>query len=290
MTDNLDQTIDAITQGLKDLAVGNDTGALLQNNPYIIFQDDPKDVSNKGLVWRGKGWGKQLVYNKITDKIFCSESIDIGLNKDFLINGVSVLSNIELGHTVVKSSLTELGTLKGLVVDGSVSIGQHLYYDAASNRLGLGIQEPNAALSVSEDGVEVMLGTRNSTKGIIGTYGSNDLDIVTGNISRITLEAGGDIQLGSKGVGPVKVTINGKLSVGVSSHDNRASLHVAGAIRFNDKLHQYASGIPQNGQYDQGDIIWNTLPRPGSNVGWICVIAGNPGLWSPFGDIKSPVT
>jgi hypothetical protein len=290
MTDNLDQTIDTITQGLKNLVVNNDSGEHLSNAPYIIFQDDPNNVSNKGIVWRGKGWGKQLVYNKITDKIFCSESIELGVDKNFLINGVSVLSNVELGNTVVKSSLTELGILKGLVVEGSVIVDQHLHYSAASNRLGLGIQEPNAAFSVFENGVEVILGTQNNTKGVIGTYSGNDLDIVTGNVSRITLEAGGDIRLGSKGTGPVKVTINGKLSVGVTSHDDRASLHVAGAIRFNDKLHRYASGVPQNGQYDQGDIIWNALPRPGSSVGWICVIAGNPGLWSPFGDIKSPVT
>jgi hypothetical protein len=290
MTDNLDQSIDEIIKGLKEIALGNTPSTLLQNKPFVEFQVNPDDETNKGLVWRGKGWGKQLVYNKTNNNIFCSESIDLGRDKHLSINNVAVLSTIELGNTVIKSNLREVGRLKGLIVDGSVSVNQYLYYNATSNRLGLGTEEPNAAFSVSEDGVEVIIGARSSTKAVIGTYGSTDLDIVTGNIARITLEASGDIKLGSKGLGPVKVSINGKLSVGVNSHDERASLHVAGAIRFNDKLHQYAAGVPQNGQYDRGDIIWNSSPKPYGNAGWICVAAGNPGTWCPFGDIKQPVT
>ena len=39
--------------------------------------------------------------------------------------------------------------------------------------------------------------------------------------------------------------------------------------------------------YRQGDIVWNTSPRPTGYVGWICTQAGTPGIWKTFGQIAS---
>ena len=63
-------------------------------------------------------------------------------------------------------------------------------------------------------------------------------------------------------------------------------LHVRGGIKFNNKKHMSGNEPPKGGTYNLGDIVWNDSPRQTSYVGWVCTKAGNPGIWSPFGEIK----
>ncbi|MEF3302288.1 glycosyl hydrolase family 28-related protein [Paenibacillus sp. GYB003] len=53
----------------------------------------------------------------------------------------------------------------------------------------------------------------------------------------------------------------------------------------NNKTTQSASP-PTTGSWDIGDITYNSLPKPGGYVGWICTSAGEPGIWKPFGPIS----
>jgi hypothetical protein len=39
------------------------------------------------------------------------------------------------------------------------------------------------------------------------------------------------------------------------------------------------------GQYQKGDIVWNSNPKEDAFVGWICITGGVPGTWRPFGKI-----
>jgi hypothetical protein len=43
--------------------------------------------------------------------------------------------------------------------------------------------------------------------------------------------------------------------------------------------------IPTSGNFRKGDIVWNENPASTSYVGWVCVRAGTPGEWRPFGQI-----
>jgi hypothetical protein len=36
-----------------------------------------------------------------------------------------------------------------------------------------------------------------------------------------------------------------------------------------------------------GDIVWNTAPTAGGNMGWVCTAAGAPGVWKTFGAIST---
>jgi hypothetical protein len=45
----------------------------------------------------------------------------------------------------------------------------------------------------------------------------------------------------------------------------------------------YAGGPPQQGTWRVGDQTLNREPKTGSYVGWVCVTAGSPGEWRPFG-------
>jgi hypothetical protein len=250
----------------------------------IVFSGD--NLEGKGLLWTGQRNTKQFIFASNPDRFFLSESIDLARGKGITVNNIKLVDETELGPTVVKSNLREVGRLKGLIVDGSVSIGQYLIFNNDTNRLGLGTENPNAAFSVAEDGIEVVIGTKNSVRGYIGTHASHSLELVTDDTARLTIAASGDITLGNPNFGPTKVKIVGSLGINVSSVDPRTNLHVSGAIKFNDKLHLSGSEAPTSGAFNEGDILWNNSPQPGRFVGWVCTRAGNPGLWSGFGRIE----
>ena len=251
--------------------------------PYVIINGD---IEGKGILWKGAGHNKQLLFVSNPDRFFMSESLDLSKGKSISVNSVKILDEKELGPTVTKSNLREVGRLKGLIVDGSAIIDQYIVYNSTTNRLGLGIEEPNGALSIAEDGVEIVLGTKNGVKAFIGTHASHNLEIGTDNTARITVETNGNIVLGNYSAGPSKVTVLGSLGVNVNNTDPRAALHVNGSIKFNDKIHLSDREAPISGTYNVGDIVWNSAPQPGKFVGWVCVREGSPGIWNGFGRLE----
>lgn len=291
ITDNgitINGTVDSLTANIikVDVLEVKDLRADIQfeKDQPIIFAG--KDVYGKGLLWKGQGSTKQFVFNSGPDKFFSSEIIDIAKDKYLSMDGVKVLDGLELGPSITKSNLREVGRLKGLVVDGGFSVNSYLFFNATANRLGLGTDQPNAAFSIADDGVELMLGSKDGNKGVIGTFNSVDLDLVTDNTTRLSIKATGDIELGNKNTLPIKVTVNGVLGVNVLTPDPRAVLHVGGALKFNDTLHLKGTGAPQDGNYNQGDIVWNAKPQQRGSIGWVCVQGGSPGIWATFGEIK----
>lgn len=244
-----------------------------------------KDIDGKGLIWIGKGHNKQFIYASNPDRFFVSENIDFARGKSITVNNIKLIDEQELGPTVTKSNLREVGRLKNLIVDGDVILDQYIVYSSTTNRLGLGIEEPNGALSVAEDGIEVIIGTKDSVRGYLGTYASHNLDIVTDNTARISVSASGNIQLGNPKLAPVQVSVHGKLSVRVATPDPEVDLHVNGSVKFNNRLQTLGKTYPTAGSYNAGDIVWNSDPKINKYVGWVCVQAGSPGLWEPFGKI-----
>jgi hypothetical protein len=253
------------------------------NDVPIIFSG--KDIEGKGILWSGQGNTKQFIYAANPDRFFISENLDFARGKSITVNSIKLIDDKELGPTITKSNLREVGRLNGLIVDGSVAIGQYIYFDNNTNRLGVGTEEPAAAFSVAEDGVEVVIGTKDSTKGYIGTHASNSFDLVTDNTSRINISAGGNIQLGNPKLPPVQVAVHGKMSIRVSTPDPEVDLHVNGSIKFNNRLQKYDRNYPTAGSYNEGDIVWNIEPKMNTYVGWVCIQTGSPGIWAPFGKI-----
>lgn len=42
---------------------------------------------------------------------------------------------------------------------------------------------------------------------------------------------------------------------------------------------------PTTGAHVVGEIVWNTVPSSGGNIGWVCTTAGTPGTWKAWGTI-----
>ena len=164
-------------------------------------------------------------------------------------------------------------------------MGQFMIFDVNTSRLGLGTENPNAALSIVDDGVELVLGTKDTVKAFIGTFASHQLELGTDNTARISISSSGNIILGNPKIAPVQVSVHGKLSVRVATPDPEVDLHVNGAVKFNNRLQTVSSTYPTAGSFNSGDIVWNSDPRINHYVGWVCVQAGSPGIWEPFGKI-----
>jgi hypothetical protein len=263
---------------LKDILFEDFTQA--EEFPFIVISGD---VDGKGIIWKGKGHNKQIIFSPNPDRFFISETIDLARGKGISVNNIKIIDETELGSTITKSNLREVGRLKGLIVDGNILIDQYIVYDSVTSRLGIGTDQPKSALSIAEDNIEVGIGTKNSIKGYIGTYASNAFDIITDNTTRISIEAGGNITLGNL---TSKVNVRGILSVNVNNPDPRAALHVNGSIKFNNTIHLSDKSLPVSGSYGIGDIVWNSNPQPGSYIGWVCTLSGTPGLWNGFGRIE----
>ena len=50
---------------------------------------------------------------------------------------------------------------------------------------------------------------------------------------------------------------------------------------------QYGTAAPITGTWAQGDIVYNSTPTAGGNIGWVCTTGGTSGTWYEFGEIMS---
>lgn len=280
-TNTIEQIFEKLQSAIEDLS-SNKTVDL---NKQIRFHAN-KGESNygKGMSWTGHGPVRQFVFRKF-DSLWSSEHIDLAKEKSFHIGSEVVLSQNSLGSLVTKSNLQELGRLKGLIVDGSVSINQHLYYDSKTNRLGLGTDNPRSIISLSKEKVDFDLDIRHSSA-LIGTSSNSDISIISSGIPRITVNSDGNILLGNKNQSLTNVNVHGKLSIQVNNPDPSVDLHVNGPARLHGRLFAYSDSFPKNGVHQLGDLTWNANPYPGGPIGWVCIKSGNPGSWASFGLIS----
>jgi len=252
----------------------------------LEFLADDNGIYGKGLVWKGNGSTKQLVYRANPDRLWTSESIDLGPNAAYMINNVPVISGNELGSSIRTSNLTSVGTLKNLRTQGNLVVDDFIFYDADSQRLGFGTEAANATISIVSYESEFIIDVDNAATRI-GTWTTDGLEIVTDNTTRLTVNANGHIHFGTKGNDSARVSVFGKLGVGVNNVSETVSLSVAGPIEFQGKKIEVGNGIPESGVYRQGDIVYNSSPVATSYIGWVCVREGTPGVWKPFGQISA---
>lgn len=277
------EKLDQLSTLLNDILTDKNKDLNVVDLSFLRFNGD---IQNKGLIWQGDGHTKQFIWVNNPDKFFSSEPIDIGKDGYLSIGDVKVLDEQELGPSVTKSHLRQVGRLKGLLVDGSLRVNDYFIYDASTDRLGIGTEEPKASITIADDGTEVIIGSMEYGKAVVGTYNSTDLNLVTSNTPRITISASGNIEIGNLAFGDTNTNIYGRVGINVNSPDPRTDLHVNGALRFNDTLHLKGFETPSSGNYNKGDIVWNSEPTTGRHVGWVCTKSGNPGIWQPFGEIK----
>jgi len=192
-----------------------------------------------------------------------------------MIDHNEVIWKNTLGKSVKTSSLTQLGILKNLQVENTLFVSQ--------KRVGVNTEAPSAEFSVNVDGYEVIT-TMHEKNAYVGTHSPVPFAIGTDNTARITCKSNGDIVLGDEKNKSVNVNVAGRLGVGAKNPQE--SLHVVGNIKFADRTFASGTGIPTEGRWDTGSVIWNDQPEINLPVGWVCIKGGTPGSWRPFGQIN----
>jgi len=244
-------------------------------------------IAGKGLLWRDSDtYTKQLVWHENPDRIFSTENIDLSAGKHFSIGTIPVLTEEALGVTVVNSSLQSTGVLNSLEVNGNVTIDQFIFWESESNRLGIGTDAPNAALSIVSLDAEFIVEPEGASIKM-GAWTNNDLDIITDDQTRLSIKANGVIQAGTSEAPNAVVKVFGQLGIGVNNIDPDVTLSTSGPVKLDGRKMQSGATVPSAGVYALGDIVWNSNPKPTGYVGWICTRGGTPGTWKAFGSISS---
>jgi hypothetical protein len=254
---------------------------------YLEFAGQDGESTGYGLLWSGQGYSKQFILSINPDRLFSTENLDIPGNRSYMIDSQSVLSGNTLGRSVVTSNLQTVGVLKYLNVSGEVNIADCIFFNPMNEKLGVGTPNPTGTLTVydSNNDVGLVVTGNHDGKGRIGTINTKNLDIITDNQTRASFYTNGDITLGVEGNASTTVRTYGNVGVGVKNPQEQ--LEVAGNMKFANKLFAVGNSAPTNGNYLQGDIVWNTSPKANAFVGWVCVVGGNPGQWLPFGAIAA---
>jgi len=104
--------------------------------------------------------------------------------------------------------------------------------------------------------------------------------------AKLRVSPAGRIIVGAKGEHSGEMQVHGCIAVNINNMTHDVDIDTANAVRFQGKKQQVGSGIPTMGLYNQGDIVWNDSPAPGSYMGWVCVRTGTPGMWKEFGKIE----
>lgn len=227
-----------------------------------------RGIFGQGLIWTGTGGMRQLIMRAGPDRLWTTESFDLGADQSYYIDGVPVLSQLGLGTTVTKSNLSKVGTLEELAVDGEATFMSRI--NASRAVINARIIEFNDNEEFTITNSQLSAQTKLSFK-VAGdeTYYADSQEIAIGNKQNTRR--------------PVKIF--GPLTVGVNSPEEGIDLSVKGNIKFADKKFATGSGIPTAGNFNKGDIVWNSSPTPDNYIGWVCVESGGPGSWLPFGAI-----
>ena len=104
--------------------------------------------------------------------------------------------------------------------------------------------------------------------------------------AKLRVSPSGRIIAGTKGEHNGELQVHGCIAVNINNMTHDVDIDTANAVRFQGKKQEVGSGIPQIGLYNQGDIVWNDTPTPGSYMGWVCIRTGTPGMWKEFGKIE----
>ena len=226
-----------------------------RTNPLNFKAAGDQSIYGLGLSWSGSGSTRQLIMMAGPDRLWTSESFDIGPNQSYFINGMIGLTAGGLGDTIISSKLQSVGTLHSLTVGGDTVLT-----NTSASSLNIG------PLSLISTGVVA------NTEFSITVNSLPTLDITT---SQITI---GNSSLQNN---PVKVF--GPLSININNPDPTVEFAVRGDVNIGGKRFTNASSVPKTGEYQLGDICWNTEPSQTGYIGWVCVASGSPGIWAPFG-------
>jgi hypothetical protein len=68
---------------------------------------------------------------------------------------------------------------------------------------------------------------------------------------------------------------------------NVGTVNTKYSVRHAGSQSSRTAAAPTGGWWRVGEIVWNSAPTAGGNIGWVCTTEGNPGTWKAFGTIAA---
>ena len=240
-----------------------------KTNPVEFLPSSDTGIYGLGLVWSAVDYQRQFIFRSDPDRIWSTSSIDLEKDQAYYINGRAVLNETILGSSITQSNLMTVGILQELTVAGNAVF--HGGIIAANTDLGV-----KSLKITSSDNTNMLIDGSS-----INTTGNLTIQSQTVNV----IQSFGDtITIGDFGTAK-QVKVAGSLAIGINNPDPTFDLEVSGNVKLNDKKFLKGYDAPVQGDFNQGDICWNSNPTDNGYVGWICIVSGTPGEWRPFGAI-----
>lgn len=186
-------TITADTFNVKNLITEN--GGLAGVGDWTYNTEE--ELNGKGFSWTWGDGNVRLAY-RTGKRLWANADLDLETNRAFKIDNVAVLSAKELGGSVIKSNLREVGPLKSLRVVGDTTLSEFAVFSSSYNRLGLGTDEPNMTISIVENDIEIGIGSPKQGLAVFGAYSNHDAAIMADGIPRLTVKNNGEVHIGDE--------------------------------------------------------------------------------------------
>jgi hypothetical protein len=170
----------------------------------------------------------------------------LDLNK-IKINGESIIEGERLTAAVRHSQLQSLGVVRDLQTDGEALLSQTLY--VSNRRVGVNTMDPNTALSVWDEEIEIGIGKQSQNTARISTAREQSLVLGSNKQDNITLTADG-------------VAVIPKLQLG--------------------NMLLSSSPTPPSYNAARGTVVLNEQPNLGGPLGWVSL---GDARWANFGII-----
>jgi len=214
-------------------------GVLTENSAYrkLVL-----DTSDEVLIKAGPNLldkHQARLYERMRD-----EGID--LNK-ISVNGELIIDGNRLTAAVTESQLRSLGIVRDLQTDGEALLSQTLY--ASNRRVGVNTIDPNTALSVWDEEIEIGIGKERQSVARIGTVREHALILSSNKQDNITLTPDG-------------VAVIPRLQIG--------------NMLFS------SSATPPHYDAARGTVVFNEQPNLGGPLGWVSL---GDAKWANFGII-----
>lgn len=221
--------------------------------------DSEAQLNGKGINWISNSAEYNLVY-RTGGRIWTNGAFDLSESSAYNIDATPVLSLNELGSTVTKSNLQEVGKLKTLTVRGDSALGDFAFFNSNVNRLGLGTDEPNGTLAIVDYNNEFVVYSGRDNVMSVGTYTNTDLEIITDNLPRFTVKNNGQVIFGSENNSNADVRIHGTLTVDTVVSDNRIDRYQPLEFKTSRDRGIYGQGLVWSGTGNMRQFIMMASP------------------------------
>ena len=194
------------------------------------------------------------------DRLWADSNLDLSADHVYKIDNTLVLSANELGLTVTKSNLREIGTLKTLEVSGTTTLAEFAHFNSSNGRLGLGTIDANASITILDNDVEIAIGSPEPGIAHFGTYSTSDVAIISDNIPRILVKSNGEVIIGSEAGKTGVLRVHGSLHVDNFVSDTRVERTSSLEFKANRDASIYGLGLLWTAERNNKELIMRSDP------------------------------